>query len=288
LVVLFKIAEVLSCQVLGNFSGDGLVMVYVRPDRIWISRGVEIFEKTDVIAYHEIAWVKDESTPRGERRLRIVYGSNLETTFVTWLEAADFEVLLALLKERCPAAFTPDPPVGYVPSPYPHGKPPQDRLTIETSSALVFPFGPKIYRRLAVSTLLTLVSLALAALFCGVAMIGGSQGALSVPGGSCALFIGFGFLFLVHQCHWMRLLGAALRGERRSELHLTAQGIMGVSGRQGRLRTGVVVWWRLLRVRQNQASLKNSHTRAARVADSRVTQNAAARYYGLSPMRTLS
>jgi hypothetical protein len=224
-VGLFYVAEQLSCYSLGSAFDDGLVMVYVRPEHIWIYRGVELFPKTDVIAYPQIAWVKNEHTPRGKRCIRIVYGSQLKTAFIAELQEADFEVLLGLLKERCPAAFIPYPPVGYVPSPYPQTTPPQDHLATDPNSAHVFPYGPKVYRDFVFSTFLTFIGIALVGMFCCAAMIMGVRGALSVPLGSGALFFGFGFICLVWQSRWMRLLRVALRGERRGELHLTAQGI---------------------------------------------------------------
>jgi hypothetical protein len=221
-LILLFVAQRALIHSLSELVSHGVVMVSLSPESIRIANGFDSYE-TDVIANSDIVWVKSEHTPRNKQHVRIVFGAHLKTTYIADLREADFDALLGLLKERCPAAFGDVPPVGYEAFPYPQTEPPHDYVSAEPNAMHVYPFGRKVSEGFAWWSLGALIGIVLAVLCTGEAMILGTQGALNVLLGSFSLFLGLSFILIVHKFHWLRLYRFTKSNKRRDELRLTPQ-----------------------------------------------------------------
>jgi hypothetical protein len=223
-LILFFVAQRVLIHSLSELVGHGVVMISLSPESITIANGFDPYE-TEVIANSDIVWVKSEITPRNKRYVRIVFGAHLKTTYIADLREADFDALLGILKERCPAAFGDVPPVGYEAFPYPQTEPPYDSVSAQPNVTHVYPFGRKVSEGFTWWTLGALIGIALAVLCTGEAMILGTQGALNVLLGCFSLFLGLSFILIVHKFHWLRLYRFTKSDKRRDELRLTSQGL---------------------------------------------------------------
>jgi hypothetical protein len=93
----------------------GRRVIRVAPDGLWVWRPFGWWSV--FVPFASVAWVKREQTERGGDGVWIVHGPDLRTETVgkPALRSADYDALLALLADRCPGAFTPDPPAGWRP-----------------------------------------------------------------------------------------------------------------------------------------------------------------------------
>jgi hypothetical protein len=106
----------------GSFLVLGLWIVFVRLIRVPVVRvtadGLRIGHlglNSVLIPFAGVKWVRREHPPNGVEYVLLVHGPDLETESVGSGEIGpvDYETLLALLAERCPDAFAPDPPAGW-------------------------------------------------------------------------------------------------------------------------------------------------------------------------------
>jgi hypothetical protein len=93
----------------------GWSAVQVTDSAVWLSEPFAWSSR--FIPFDSVLWVKHEQSPDGVSFVRIVYGPGLGSGCVRAddIRPADFDAFFALLAERCPAAFTPDPPPGWQP-----------------------------------------------------------------------------------------------------------------------------------------------------------------------------
>jgi hypothetical protein len=105
-----------------SFFGLGLWVAFVRLLRVPVVRvtadGLRVAHlgwSSVLISFASVKWVRREQPPKGAEYVLLVYGPDLETESVGSGEIgpAAYDTLLALLAERCPDAFAPDPPAGW-------------------------------------------------------------------------------------------------------------------------------------------------------------------------------
>jgi hypothetical protein len=106
----------------GCFFALGLWIVFVRLIRVPVVRvtadGMRIGHlgwNSVLIPFASVKWVKRELPRNGAEYVLLVHGPDLQTESVGRHEIGPtaYEALLALLAERCPDAFTEDPPAGW-------------------------------------------------------------------------------------------------------------------------------------------------------------------------------
>jgi hypothetical protein len=105
------------CLILAHALGYSVILS-VHADSLWIRESPlrDLFQKTVIVPFETIVWVGREGAAGQRGRIRIVHGPDLKTETVDEIGQADAEALLAILAERCPAAFTPQPLPGCRPS----------------------------------------------------------------------------------------------------------------------------------------------------------------------------
>jgi hypothetical protein len=91
----------------------GWKVVRVADNGLWLWR-------SQFVPFDSVVWVKHEHPGNPTEFVRIVHGPDLTNERVCADEIcpADFAALLAVLADRCPAVFTPDPPPGWRPTYY--------------------------------------------------------------------------------------------------------------------------------------------------------------------------
>jgi hypothetical protein len=105
-----------------SFLGLGLWVGFVRLLRAPVVRttndGLRIAHlgwRSVCVPFAELKWARREQPENGTEYVVLVYGPALETESVGRGEIGTvaYETLLALLAERCPDCFAPDPPAGW-------------------------------------------------------------------------------------------------------------------------------------------------------------------------------
>jgi hypothetical protein len=93
----------------------GRRVLRVDDDGIWVWRPLVWWSR--FVPFESVRWVKREQPKEGVDVVWIVHGPNLtnESVGMGQIHPADYDALLALLADRCPAAFAPDPPEGWRP-----------------------------------------------------------------------------------------------------------------------------------------------------------------------------
>ncbi len=197
------------------------VVVWVRPESVWIYFGVNLFPKAEVFTYPAIVWVRMEHTQRGRQCIRIVHGRDLDTFFVDEMQSGDYERLLELLGERCPTAVTPTSPPGYEIVPYPQRTQPTAPLLADSTPYQVFPFGPNLWVEFLCTLFINAQGIILGIFCCSLGILAGTISFCLVPVGVVVLFIGVAELYIAACFKWWRLLRPAVHRKRRHEIRLT-------------------------------------------------------------------
>jgi hypothetical protein len=105
-----------------SFLGLGLWVGFVRLLRAPVVRvtddGLRIAHlgwRSVCVPFAELKWVRREQPANGAESVVLIYGPDLRTESVGRGEigAVAYDALLALLAERCPDCFAPDPPAGW-------------------------------------------------------------------------------------------------------------------------------------------------------------------------------